>query len=157
MIIRAYKPYTLEGLSTPREPTIYDYVTWFIHELLSACWSVCLSVWISVRQPLHQRTEHPPSTTKIRVPVPQVLKQIVNLSCLIWISLHMAVTYWNESVRRDMFQVCSPDGAGINSFKMFMAYKDVFMLRDNEMLECMKTCRQIGALAQVSKITISYF
>ena len=69
----------------------------------------------------------------------------------------MAVTYWNESVRRDMFQVCSPDGAGINSFKMFMAYKDVFMLRDNEMLECMKTCRQIGALAQVSKIAISDF
>ncbi len=24
------------------------------------------------------------------------------------------------------------------------------MLRDNEMLECMKTCREIGALAQVS-------
>ena len=26
------------------------------------------------------------------------------------------------------------------------------MLRDNEMLECMKTCREIGALAQVSLI-----
>ena len=26
------------------------------------------------------------------------------------------------------------------------------MLRDNEMLECMKTCRQIGALAQVQQM-----
>ena len=38
---------------------------------------------------------------------------------------------------------------GINSFKMFMAYKDVFMLRDNDMIETFKNCRQIGAIAQV--------
>lgn len=66
-------------------------------------------------------------------------------------SLHMAVTYWNEDVRKDMEMVASVDGAGINSFKMFMAYKDAFMLRDNEILECMKTCRKIGALAQVKE------
>lgn len=38
---------------------------------------------------------------------------------------------------------------GINSFKMFMAYKDVFMLQDHEMLEVFKTCREIGAIGQV--------
>jgi len=38
---------------------------------------------------------------------------------------------------------------GVNSFKMFMAYKDVFMLRDNEMYEAFEHCRKIGAIAQV--------
>jgi len=66
-------------------------------------------------------------------------------------SLHMAITYWNEDVSRAMAQVASVDGAGINSFKVFMAYKDVFMLRDNEILECMKTCRSIGGITQVNK------
>ena len=37
-------------------------------------------------------------------------------------SLHMAVTYWNEDVRREMRQIAS-EQCGINSFKMFMAYK----------------------------------
>lgn len=63
-------------------------------------------------------------------------------------SLHMAITYWNENVRQEMKQICS-DEIGINSFKMFMAYKDMLMLRDNEMIETFKTCRQIGGLAQV--------
>ena len=40
-------------------------------------------------------------------------------------------------------------GAGINSFKMFMAYKDVMMVTDEEMLNIFKTCRAIGALGQV--------
>ena len=49
-----------------------------------------------------------------------------------------------------MHEVCS-ERCGINSFKMFMAYKDVFMVRDNEMLEIFKTCREIGAIGQVKK------
>ena len=32
---------------------------------------------------------------------------------------------------------------GINSFKVFMAYKDVFMLRDDEIIECFKVRRNI--------------
>ena len=55
-------------------------------------------------------------------------------------SLHMAVTDWNESIRAEMADICS-ERRGVNSFKMFMAYKDVFMLRDDEMLECFKTCK----------------
>ena len=37
-------------------------------------------------------------------------------------SLHMAITFWSEDVRKQMKIVCS-DEVGINSFKMFMAYK----------------------------------
>ena len=40
----------------------------------------------------------------------------------------MAITYWNETVREEMAEIAS-EKCGINSFKMFMAYKDVFMLR----------------------------
>lgn len=38
---------------------------------------------------------------------------------------------------------------GINSFKMFMAYKDLWQLGDGELLESFKQCKEIGALAQV--------
>lgn len=38
---------------------------------------------------------------------------------------------------------------GINSFKMFMAYKDVFMLQDSELYAAFSQCKEIGAIAQV--------
>jgi dihydropyrimidinase len=38
---------------------------------------------------------------------------------------------------------------GISSFKMFMAYKGVFMLEDDELYETFKQCKKLGALAQV--------
>ena len=52
-------------------------------------------------------------------------------------ALHMAITYWDESVPAQMERV-TQEGVSINSFKVFMAYKDVFMLRDNEIIECFK-------------------
>lgn len=38
---------------------------------------------------------------------------------------------------------------GINSFQMFMAYKDMFMLRDSELFQVMQHCKDIGAIARV--------
>lgn len=38
---------------------------------------------------------------------------------------------------------------GVNSFKMFMAYKDVFMLSDSELHAAFTQCKDIGAVAQV--------
>ena len=38
---------------------------------------------------------------------------------------------------------------GVNSFKMFMAYKDVFMLRDEELYEVYKRVRDLGCLAMM--------
>ena len=58
-------------------------------------------------------------------------------------SLHMAITYWDEKVEEEMAKVTSQD-VGINSFKVFMAYKDVFMLRDNEIIECFKVSQLIN-------------
>ena len=38
---------------------------------------------------------------------------------------------------------------GINSFKMFMAFKDQYQLSDAELLKAFNHCKQIGAVAQV--------
>ncbi|XP_076306935.1 dihydropyrimidinase-like isoform X3 [Tachypleus tridentatus] len=62
-------------------------------------------------------------------------------------ALHVAVISWNDNMKRDM-EILTKEH-GINSFKMFMAYKDVFMLRDDELIEVFKTCKALGAIAQV--------
>jgi len=64
-------------------------------------------------------------------------------------SLHMAVTWWDEngSVASEMEELCTKHG--VSSFKVFMAYKYVFMINDAQMLEVFHTCKKIGALAQV--------
>lgn len=45
-------------------------------------------------------------------------------------SLHVGVTWWSEQVKEEIKVLA--EEKGVNSFKMFMAYKDVFMLRDDE-------------------------
>lgn len=38
---------------------------------------------------------------------------------------------------------------GVNSFQMFMAYKDMYMLRDGELFQALQHCKDIGAIARV--------
>lgn len=38
---------------------------------------------------------------------------------------------------------------GVNSFKMFMAYKDVYMVNDEELYAAFSCCKELGAIAQV--------
>jgi len=38
---------------------------------------------------------------------------------------------------------------GVSSFQMFMAYKDMFMLRDSELFQVLQHCKDIGAIARV--------
>ncbi|XP_044257019.1 dihydropyrimidinase isoform X3 [Tribolium madens] len=59
--------------------------------------------------------------------------------------LHVALTHWNEQVRREMEVLCKEHG--VNSFKVFMAYN--FMLNDSELYSVFETCQKLGALAQV--------
>ena len=51
-------------------------------------------------------------------------------------SLHMAVTDWGPGTAAEMKAVAA-EAVGINSFKFFMAYKDVLMLSDAEILKGM--------------------
>lgn len=61
--------------------------------------------------------------------------------------LHVGVTWWSPHVAKEM-EILVKD-RGVNSFKMFLAYKDVFMLRDNELYESFKACKELGSLAMV--------
>ena len=61
-------------------------------------------------------------------------------------SFHVGVTWWSEQVSQEMGELVK---RGVNSFKMFMAYKGVFMLRDDQLYEAFQRCKELGALAQV--------
>ena len=50
-------------------------------------------------------------------------------------------------VKKEMGIIASERGT--NSFKMFMAYKDVFMLNDEELYYAFTRCKEVGAIAQV--------
>jgi dihydropyrimidinase len=62
-------------------------------------------------------------------------------------ALHVGVTWWSDKVKEEMEQLCRDHG--VNSFKVFMAYKELYMLRDFELYGVFEKCRQLGAIAQV--------
>uniref|UniRef100_UPI000392D00D dihydropyrimidinase n=2 Tax=Tetraodon nigroviridis TaxID=99883 RepID=UPI000392D00D len=62
-------------------------------------------------------------------------------------SLHVAVTWWSDEVKDEMRTLAQE--RGVNSFKMFMAYKGLFMLRDDELYAVFSHCKEVGAIAQV--------
>ncbi|XP_052016921.1 dihydropyrimidinase [Apodemus sylvaticus] len=62
-------------------------------------------------------------------------------------SLHVAVTWWSDKVKEEM-KILAQD-KGVNSFKMFMAYKDLYMVQDEQMYAAFSQCKEIGAIAQV--------
>ncbi|PIK43147.1 putative dihydropyrimidinase-like isoform X4 [Apostichopus japonicus] len=62
-------------------------------------------------------------------------------------SLHVAITWWSEQVEQEIETVCKEKG--VNSFKMFMAYKDVMMVNDHEFIQACKKLKAEGALALV--------
>lgn len=61
--------------------------------------------------------------------------------------LHVAITSWNKKVKEEM--VILARDHGVNSFKFFMAYKDMYMLRDPELIEAFTLCKNLGAVAMV--------
>eukprot|EP00106_Octopus_bimaculoides_P005003 XP_014772445.1 PREDICTED: dihydropyrimidinase-like [Octopus bimaculoides] len=61
--------------------------------------------------------------------------------------LHIGVTWWDPQVAKEM-DILVKD-RGVNSFKMFLAYKDTFMLEDHELYESFKVCKELGSLAMV--------
>ena len=61
-------------------------------------------------------------------------------------SFHMAITWWDEQVWREMAEVVD---RGITSFKHFMAYKGSLMVNDDEMFSSFSRCAELGALPLV--------
>lgn len=62
-------------------------------------------------------------------------------------SFHVAVTWWDESVHRDMGLLVHNEG--VNSFKHFMAYKNAIMCDDETLVNSFKRSLELGAMPTV--------
>ncbi|XP_049791292.1 dihydropyrimidinase-like isoform X1 [Schistocerca nitens] len=61
--------------------------------------------------------------------------------------LHIGVTSWSDKVKEEMEELCKAHG--VNSFKFFMAYRDLYMLDDGEIFEALHKCKNLGAVPLV--------
>jgi len=59
-------------------------------------------------------------------------------------SFHVAITWWDQSVREDMGTLARE--RGVNSFKHFMAYKNAIMCDDETLVNSFLRCQELGAL-----------
>lgn len=62
-------------------------------------------------------------------------------------SFHVAITWWDESVKQAMHTLTKE--YGVNSFKHFMAYKNAIMCDDEVLINSFSTARDLGALCTV--------
>ena len=62
-------------------------------------------------------------------------------------SFHVAITWWDDTVHRDMETLTKE--YGVNSFKHFMAYKGAIMCDDEVLVNSFSRARELGALATV--------
>lgn len=63
-------------------------------------------------------------------------------------SLHVAINKWKgkEIMRPQMEEIVRK---GVTSFKIYMAYKDVLLIKDEELLEILEVCKELGAICMV--------
>src|SRR3954469_17251060 len=61
-------------------------------------------------------------------------------------SFHVAITWWDDSVRRDMGSLVQE---GVNSFKHFMAYKNAIMCDDETLVNSFRRALELGAMPTV--------
>uniref|UniRef100_A0AAR2JHG6 Collapsin response mediator protein 1 n=1 Tax=Pygocentrus nattereri TaxID=42514 RepID=A0AAR2JHG6_PYGNA len=62
-------------------------------------------------------------------------------------SLHVDVPDWNDTIREELHTLVQE--RGVNSFQVFMAYKDVCQLFDAQLYEVMECLRDLGAVVLV--------
>jgi dihydropyrimidinase len=62
-------------------------------------------------------------------------------------SFHVAITWWDESVKKDMGTLVREEG--VNSFKHFMAYKNAIMAEDETLYNSFSTAVGLGAITTV--------
>ncbi len=62
-------------------------------------------------------------------------------------TFHVAVTWWDQTVRDDMGTLCREHG--VNSFKHFMAYKGALMADDEVLVNSFTRAKELGAICTV--------
>jgi len=62
-------------------------------------------------------------------------------------SFHVAITWWDDSVHRDMGTLVQQEG--VNSFKHFMAYKNAIMCDDETLVNSFRRSLALGAMPTV--------
>ncbi len=62
-------------------------------------------------------------------------------------TFHVAVTWWDDSVHRDMGTLVRDHG--VNSFKHFMAYKNAIMADDETLVKSFRRALELGAIPTV--------
>ncbi|PWA32611.1 hypothetical protein CCH79_00012387 [Gambusia affinis] len=62
-------------------------------------------------------------------------------------SLHVDIPQWNETVK-DELELLVQD-KGINSFQLYMAYKDLYQMTDGQLYEAFSFLKQLGAVVLV--------
>lgn len=62
-------------------------------------------------------------------------------------AFHVAITWWGDSVHRDMGTLVNEEG--VNSFKHFMAYKNAIMCDDETLVNSFRRSLELGAMPTV--------
>ncbi|XP_070768237.1 dihydropyrimidinase-related protein 1 isoform X2 [Enoplosus armatus] len=62
-------------------------------------------------------------------------------------SLHVDIPQWNEAVKDELELLVHEKG--INSFQVYMAYKDLYQMTDSELYEAFSFLKQLGAVVLV--------
>uniref|UniRef100_H3DKB1 Collapsin response mediator protein 1 n=1 Tax=Tetraodon nigroviridis TaxID=99883 RepID=H3DKB1_TETNG len=62
-------------------------------------------------------------------------------------SLHVDIPQWNEAVKDELELLVQEKG--VNSFQVYMAYKDVYQMSDSELYEAFSFLKQLGAVVLV--------
>ncbi|XP_038569465.1 dihydropyrimidinase-related protein 1 isoform X1 [Micropterus salmoides] len=62
-------------------------------------------------------------------------------------SLHVDIPHWNETVKDELELLVHEKG--INSFQVYMAYKDVYQMSDSQLYEAFSFLKQLGAVVLV--------
>uniref|UniRef100_A0A1A7WZI8 Dihydropyrimidinase-related protein 1 n=1 Tax=Iconisemion striatum TaxID=60296 RepID=A0A1A7WZI8_9TELE len=62
-------------------------------------------------------------------------------------SLHVDIPQWNETVKDELEMLVQDKG--VNSFQVFMAYKDIYQMTDSQLYETLSFLKELGAVVLV--------